>query len=313
MSPARFVTIAMYIAMAYLVIKMFISSKRNGKNKMIIDAVRLINEKEVFFNRVDQLISTVNDPEFANKGRVLKLWGCAYHQDFSEFDSTLQDLDIDSLIEDKKGVKSIDTNEDSFFYLYLAIPNVLHHVGRDDLRTTMHAKLQPYEELLGNQLTKALSDQFDKYYDSVDDRGQTFFEKLLEGDYEGYIYSRTMIGIYKNLANATLYKIYQDQAKFDQLEDMKPMLEKFAETGVGKRWIQSLDITLDSTTEEPVKTEVVENRKDSSEENLSETMVLEKLTDSDIEHSQPKPSENLSETMVLERLTDADLEEKDKK
>ena len=313
MSPARFVTIAMYIAMAYLVIKMFISSKRNGKNKMIIDAVRLINEKEVFFNRVDQLISTVNDPEFANKGRVLKLWGCAYHQDFSEFDSTLQDLDIDSLIEDKKGVKSIDTNEDSFFYLYLAIPNVLHHVGRNDLRTTMHAKLQPYEELLGNQLTKALSDQFDKYYDSVDDRGQTFFEKLLEGDYEGYIYSRTMIGIYKNLANATLYKIYQDQAKFDQLEDMKPMLEKFAETGVGKRWIQSLDITLDSTTEEPVKTEVVENRKDSSEESLSETMVLEKLTDSDIEHSQPKPSENLSETMVLERLTDADLEEKDKK
>lgn len=313
MSPARFVTIAMYIAMAYLVIKMFISSKRNGKNKMIIDAVRLINEKEVFFNRVDQLISTVNDPEFANKGRVLKLWGCAYHQDFSEFDSTLQDLDIDSLIEDKKGVKSIDTNEDSFFYLYLAIPNVLHHVGRDDLRTTMHAKLQPYEELLGNQLTKSLSDQFDKYYDSVDDRGQTFFEKLLEGDYEGYIYSRTMIGIYKNLANATLYKIYQDKAKFDQLEDMKPMLEKFAETGVGKRWIQSLDITLDSTTEEPAKTEVVEDKKDSSEENLSETMVLEKLTDSDIEHSEQKPSENLSETMVLERLTDADLEEKDKK
>ncbi len=313
MSPARFVTIAMYIAMAYLVIKMFISSKRNGKNKMIIDAVRLINEKEVFFNRVDQLISTVNDPEFANKGRVLKLWGCAYHQDFSEFDSTLQDLDIDSLIKDKKGVKSIDTNEDSFFYLYLAIPNVLHHVGRDDLRTTMHAKLQPYEELLGNQLTKALSDQFDKYYDSVDDRGQTFFEKLLEGDYEGYIYSRTMIGIYKNLANATLYKIYQDQAKFDQLEDMKPMLEKFAETGVGKRWIQSLDITLDSTTEEPAKTEVVENKKDSSEENLSETMVLEKLTDSDIEHLEQRPSENLSETMVLERLIDADLEEKDKK
>ena len=307
MSPARFVTIAMYIAMAYLVIKMFISSKRNGKNKMIIDAVRLINEKEVFFNRVDQLISTVNDPEFANKGRVLKLWGCAYHQDFREFDSTLQDLDIDSLIEDKKGVKSIDTNEDSFFYLYLAIPNVLHHVGRDDLRTTMHAKLQPYEELLGNQLTKALSDQFDKYYDSVDDRGQTFFEKLLEGDYEGYIYSRTMIGIYKNLANATLYKIYQDQAKFDQLEDMKPMLEKFAETGVGKRWIQSLDITLDSTTEEPVKTEVVENRKDSSEENLSETMVLEKLTDSDIEHLEQKPSENLSEAMGLYRLTDAEL------
>ena len=313
MNPARLVTFAMYFAIAYLVIKMFISSKRNGKNKMIIDAVRLINEKEMFFNRVDQLISTVNDPEFANKGRVLKLWGCAYHQDFSEFDSTLQELDIDSLIEDKKGVKSIDTNEDSFFYLYLAIPNVLHHVGRDDLRTTMHAKLQPYEEILGNQLSKALSDQFDKYYDSKEDRGQAFFEKLLEGDYEGYIYSRTMIGIYKNLANATLYKIYQDQAKFDQLEEMKPMLEQFAQTGVGKRWIQSLDITLDSTAEEPVEAEVVENKKSNSEENLSETMVLEKLTDSDIEKLDQKPSENLSETMVLEKLTDADLDEKDKK
>lgn len=313
MNPARLVTFAMYFAIAYLVIKMFISSKRNGKNKMIIDAVRLINEKDMFFNCVDQLISTVNDPEFANKGRVLKLWGCAYHQDFSEFDSTLQELDIDSLIEDKKGVKSIDTNEDSFFYLYLAIPNVLHHVGRDDLRITMHAKLQPYEEILGNQLSKALSDQFDKYYDYVDDRGQAFFEKLLEGDYEGYIYSRTMIGIYKNLANATLYKIYQDQAKFEQLEEMKPMLEQFAQTGVGKRWIQSLDITLDNTTEEPVEKEVVENKKSNSEENLSETMVLEKLTDSDIEKLDQKPSENLSETMVLEKLTDADLEEKDKK
>lgn len=313
MNPARLVTFAMYFAIAYLVIKMFISSKRNGKNKMIIDAVRLINEKDMFFNRVDQLISTVNDPEFANKGRVLKLWGCAYHQDFSEFDSTLQELDIDSLIEDKKGVKSIDTNEDSFFYLYLAIPNVLHHVGRDDLRTTMHVKLQPYEEILENQLSKVLSDQLDKYYDSVDDRGQTFFEKLLEGDYEGYIYSRTMIGIYKNLANATLYKIYQDQAKFEQLEEMKPMLEQFAQTGVGKRWIQSLDITLDNTTEEPVEKEVVENKKSNSEENLSETMVLEKLTDSDIEKLDQKPSENLSETMVLEKLTDADLEEKDKK
>ena len=42
------------------------------------------------------------------------------------------------------------------------------------------AKLQPYEELLGNQLAKALSDQFDKYYDSVDDRGQTFFESYLK-------------------------------------------------------------------------------------------------------------------------------------
>ena len=313
MNPARLVTFAMYFAIAYLVIKMFISSKRNGKNKMIIDAVRLINEKDMFFNRVDQLISTVNDPEFANKGRVLKLWGCAYHQDFSEFDSTLQELDIDSLIEDKKGVKSIDTNEDSFFYLYLAIPNVLHHVGRDDLRTTMHVKLQPYEEILENQLSKVLSDQLDKYYDSVDDRGQTFFEKLLEGDYEGYIYSRTMIGIYKNLANATLYKIYQDQAKFEQLEEMKPMLEQFAQTGVGKRWIQSLDITLDNTTEEPVEKEVVENKKSNSEENLSETMVLEKLTDSDIEKLAQKPSENLSETMVLEKLTDADLEEKDNK
>ena len=177
----------------------------------------------------------------------------------------------------------------------------------------MHAKLQPYEEILENQLSKVLSDQLDKYYDSVDDRGQTFFEKLLEGDYEGYIYSRTMIGIYKNLANATLYKIYQDQAKFEQLEEMKPMLEQFAQTGVGKRWIQSLDITLDNTTEEPVEKEVVENKKSNSEENLSETMVLEKLTDSDIEKLDQKPSENLSETMVLEKLTDADLEEKDKK
>ena len=158
---------------------------------------------------------------FANKGRVLNFGDVHIDQDFNEFWYYITRTSIDSLIEDKKGVKSIDTNEDSFFYLYLAIPNVLHHVGRDDLRNNMHAKLQPYEELLGNQLAKALSDQFDKYYDSVEDRGQAFFEKLLEGDYEGYIYSRTMIGIYKNLANATLYKIYQDQAKFDQTRRTK--------------------------------------------------------------------------------------------
>ena len=73
MNPGRFVTLAMYVLLAYLLIKIFVSSKRNKKNKMIIDAVRLIHEKELFFNRVDALITSVNDPEFANKGRVLKL------------------------------------------------------------------------------------------------------------------------------------------------------------------------------------------------------------------------------------------------
>ena len=63
MNPARLVTFAMYFAIAYLVIKMFISSKRNGKNKMIIDAVRLIpclevstiNLQEHIFDKIIQV------------------------------------------------------------------------------------------------------------------------------------------------------------------------------------------------------------------------------------------------------------------
>lgn len=281
MNPRNFLTIAMYVVMAYLIIRMFLSSKRNGKNRLIIDAVKNLEDKEVYFAKVDELIHQINDPEFVNKGIVLKLWGLAYHNDVDSFEEVLNTLDVKALIEDKKGVVSIDINEDSFFYLYLAIPNMLHHIGRDDLRTVLRTKMSEYDTLLDKQMSKELSAQFDKFYDGQDDRGQVFYESLMEGEYEGYIYSKTMISIYKNLANAVLYKIYQDQAKFDQLEEMKPMLENFNQSNVGRRWVRNLDIQLDSDDDHHNEDDKQDDTQEPSQENLSETMVLEKLTDAD--------------------------------
>ena len=231
--------------MIYMLVRMMVLNKRQKKNKVLIDCVNAIKDEDTFFNKIDNMISTINDPEFETKGRVLKLWGMAYHQKYENFEETLAQIDMTTLMKTQKGSLSIDLDEDSFFYMYLAIPNLLHNAERDDLREKIEEKMKEYDDKLQGQLVREISLNIDKYYAGTEDKGLSSYEKVLNGDYGEYTYSRTMIGIYKSIVNAMAAELYKENGRDDKYQEAEEMLKDFYQTGVGKRWINGLGLQVE--------------------------------------------------------------------
>ena len=233
----------------YMLWKMLNMNKRNKKAKAIIDIVNSVEDKEIFYEKADAMIHG-DDIEFANKAKVVKLWGMAYHNDLKHFNEVLNDIQVDVLIGEKKGKADIEPDEDSFFYLYLAIENMLEGIKRRDLRKMIDSKMQAYDEKLNDQFCKKLHDALTSFYDETGDRGLAFYEKVLSGDYGDYRYARSMIGLYKSIANAHAAVLYKENGNTEKYNDCVPFLENFMEYGVGQRWLKVLKITLPKKEEE---------------------------------------------------------------
>ena len=239
----------LFLVAVVMLWKMMQMNKRNKKATEIIDIVNSVDDKELFLAKADKMIQG-NDTEFANKAKVLKLWGMAYHNDFRNFRELLDETDVDTLITEKKGKADIQTDEDSFFYLYLAIENMLEGDHRRDLRKLLDQKMKAYDERLADQFCRNLHDAVTEFYDETGDRGLSFFEKVLSGDYGEYRYAKSMIGLYKSIANAHAAVLYKEQEKQDKYNDCLPFLENFSEYGVGKRWLKVLKLNLPEKKEE---------------------------------------------------------------
>jgi hypothetical protein len=261
------INIVLFAVLAVMAVRMLILSKRNKKNKELIDVVNAIFDETVFFEKADHMIGTIDDPEFESKARVIKLWGSVYYKHFDQFEEILADIDIEPLFIKKNNKESIDLNEDSFFYLCLAIPNLLNKTGKNNLRAALLKKLEPYNERLSGQLVKGIGDACTMFYDKKEDCGEAFFQKIMEGDYGEYIYSKQMITLYKMICNAMLAKLYLIHGNAEAYEECEPMLKKFAAMGVGKRWIDSIDLEV-KLEEEEVQDETfeIDAPKDEAEE-----------------------------------------------
>ena len=240
---------ALFAIALYMVWKMLNMNKRNKKAKAIIDIVNSVDDKDVFYEKADAMIHG-EDNEFANKARVLKLRGMAYHNDLKNFNEVLNEIDVDALISEEKGKGDIEQDEDSFFYLYLAIENMLEGIRRRDLRKMVDSKMQAYDEKLSDQFCKNLHDALTSFYDETGDRGLAFYEKVLGGDYGDYRYAKSMIGLYKSIANAHAAVLYKESGNTDKYNECIPFLENFMEYGVGQRWLKVLKITFPKKEEE---------------------------------------------------------------
>ena len=243
--------IILYILMFYSIYRLFTASRRNSKGKELISIVSNVNHKEEFMEQIDELISTCGDPVYENKARVIKLWGQAYHKDYADFASTAESLNVNELIQvNKKGEKTITENEDSFFYLCLGIPNLLYANDAMDCVKILQDKIKPFEEELSDQLVAALGEANRDFCEEQNDQGVSFFQKLLEGDYAGYKYSKGLIGLYKMIANAMLAKYYENEGTLAEHPETKDLLDQFAKTGLGERWMKAIDLKAAAETEE---------------------------------------------------------------
>lgn len=258
--------ILLYALLIYMIFRIVTLNALNKKNKGLIDIVNSVNEKEEFFTRINEVIETSENPIYAAKARVLKLWGMAYHDEFFGFEKTLEEINPDDLLTVNKDGSTGIGQEDSFFYLYLGIPNILYMNKQDDYRKMLKEKMIPYEEKLGKQIVKKLGDSCDLYYDQQEDKGLSFFQSLLEGDYAGYLYAKSLIGLYKSIAETMMARIYKDNGDEEKFAETLDGMRYFINSGIGARWIKAMDLTeyVEVKEEEPAEKE------DSEEENKEE-------------------------------------------
>ncbi len=273
--------IILYILMFYSIYRLFTASRRNSKGKELISIVSNVNHKEEFMEQIDELISTCGDPVYENKARVIKLWGQAYHKDYADFASTAESLMVNELIQvNKKGEQTITENEDSFFYLCLGIPNLLYANDAMDCVKILQDKIKPFEEELSDQLVAALGNANCDFCEKQNDQGVGFFQKLLEGDYAEYKYSKGLIGLYKMIANAMLAKYYENEGTLAEHPETKDLLDQFAKTGLGERWMKAIDLKAAAETEEGESSDT-----DEPEEPVEETAPTEEAEENAVEET----------------------------
>ena len=268
------VQIAMYILLAFLMIRLLSTTLRTKGGRILATVVNNVQDKEAFFEAVDNIIETDKSITQQNKARIIKLWGLLYHKEYDKFLPVLEDLDINTLFSTKGNKETIANNEDSFFYLLLSIPNMLYAANRDDLQVAIDEKVKPYDERLKDTLLKNLSDECIGYYRQGGETGKEFFQDILDGNYAGYEYTKSLIGLYKAICNAMLAKMYKDQGNEEAYEEAIPLLQQFSQTGVGTRWLKSLG--LDLGIEEDETFELSNNPTEKTEEKVEEPQEEEK-------------------------------------
>ena len=261
------VTILLYVVMIYMAFSIFKNSKSQKKRQQLVDSVNAIKDKDDFFEKIDAAIASYqDDPEYLNKAQVLKLWGMAYHSDYDSFTEQLEKIDLHALTSMKKDKVVMNNNEDSFFYMYLGIPNLLYRDERMDLLDAMIEKMQPMQDALQDQLVCAISVEINKFYKKEGDLGLAFYEKLLNGDYAEYTYAKSMIGLYKSIANATAARIYLDTNETEKYQSTESLLKDFDLSGVGHRWLETLNIELPGSQKEEETPEITTEEEPEQEE-----------------------------------------------
>lgn len=248
-------TLVMFVLLIYMVVRTFLLAKKNNKNKKLLKVLDEINDEQKFFEDADKVIDEEKDKTFAAKIEVLRIWGDVYYRREKAFREHLSALDIDLLLH-PQGSKAdgFNENEDSFFYLYTAIPNHLWSIGRNDLRAAVDEKLQPYHEALSNTFLSVMHDSFALFYDNKEDKGRSFYNAVSNGDYGQYRYNRQLIGLYKDMITVMQARLALDEGSADGIKPYEEDLRRFSETRLGARWMKELSVELPSGEEQTEET-----------------------------------------------------------
>jgi len=264
MSVNLIVNIVLLIFTGFMAFRIFKMYGRNKLNQKMLNILDSFDNRDQFFHDADAFIEEHQGEEFSHKVCVLRLWGDAFYERDEEFRKHLGELNIDGLLNPDGKNKGYEVNEDSFFYLYLAIPNRMYYRNRDDLRSLMYEKMQAYDETNANALLKRICEENRHFYAHEGDRGKAYIQSLLEGEYGGFKYSRQLIGLYKHCEEAILAVILKDEGDQEGFEECMKNIDNFAHnTRLGKRWTKELGIEIQEEKEE---TETDEEKKEPSAE-----------------------------------------------
>lgn len=249
-----------YVAVAlcaYLIFSSVPAVIRNSKNNKVVGLMNLVKDKDSIFDACDAYFNEMSDPEFVARGHVIKLWALAYHDMFDAIKEELDNLNLYDLIQNQGRRNHIELNEDSFFFMYIVIPNRLAAMGRLDLCEEVYNKMDTVAEIMDSYLVYAIGEANRQCYRKSADRGKEFYDKVMEGDYAEYSYTKQLIGTYKSVVQAMRAKLFADAGEMDKLEEIKEDLKYFDQMSLGHRYLEELDLTkyLEEETEESTEEE----------------------------------------------------------
>ena len=250
-------TLVMIFLAAYLFMQVFMVSRQRGGNNRMMRMLEDFKEEEKFFETANEIISTENKEDLLEKEKVIKLWGEAYHNHDEDFPKTLESIKLETFLGTPGVKKAYEAYEDALFYLYLVIPNHLNSKGKEELQKELSKRLESIEEPLKQTLVQQINKANTQYYKNEGDCGKAFYEKVMDGDYGEWEYSKQLIGFYKGVVAAMLLSLYEKQNEKDKYGDLLPAVEAFAQSALGKRWLEEIHLALpvEETTEEKVEEE----------------------------------------------------------
>ena len=246
MNLTMILMIALVIYMVYMNLTL---GKKAKKSRDLSRSLANFYDKEQLFPDLENCIEAEKDPLYVTKYRIIQAWAAAYYDEEAIYRDALEKIDVPILITDGKKI-TISENEDSFFYLYLAIPNRLYYTGRKDLMELLDQKMAEFDDELNSYMVWVLGKAVRKCYDGEGDLGRSQFENINNGEYEGLSYTKQLIGIYKNVCSAMLAAIAKKNNDQELYDEQIPYLEAFSRTNLGERWLEEIGIRLEKEDDE---------------------------------------------------------------
>ena len=285
-----------FILIIVMMVQILRQSAANKKISKVVEVIRKIDDEQAFMTAVEESITASKSEMEKTKYDVLKCWGLTTYGHYDEYDAFVNTFDLKNLFGDKN-----NPNDDSLFYMVLAIPNIMgkdHEMARADaLLAKVKKEVPDAERRLDYQIGVAC---VDAYFDR-NDKGVGFFEKVMDGDYGDYDYAKNLISLYKEVVATMLYKYYSLRGEDEKAADVLDLAESYQETRIGDTWIHNIGLTLPSSDEEDENDEAGETSDETENETAEDTdtasdQAEEKAEETPAEHNEEETDDGMSAT-----------------
>ncbi len=224
------------LLLAYVIYRNFGLFSRFSNNKDYIKCYKaMLNKDEDAYELICSYIEASKKDEFINKGRILKL----YHEidEGMDYHKTMEDLDIAAIFSKKNrfSKEMFTANTDVFVWLNMLLAKA-RSLSRFDVLNDLYDKVSAISEADGYVETRLFKAIYNAMLEK-EDGGVGFMSSLLEGSYSDLQYDKTLIGMFKRFASATL--AYGGEPMEDYYRND---LADFSNTSVGRAYMKDLGI-----------------------------------------------------------------------
>lgn len=230
----NYVLIAMFALVIMITFNNFKLMKRAGQNKDYINCYKaMMNKDEDAYEKICNYIENATSEEYKNKARVFKLF---YDLEKGTYEEELEKLDVHDFYytNGKLDRKKIELNSESTIWLITLMAKA-NKLGLKDAVNSIYKKMESEENILGNYVEYNVLQSAKQIFNG-EKEGNDFLRNLLNGDYAGYKYDKSLIGFTKKVAGCLLDYNHAPYADFDT--DLKD----FAGTKFGAMFMECLGI-----------------------------------------------------------------------